>query len=295
MLTAVVLVAGCGGTPESPPDQPSTVDTPTTAAVPEPVPTTTTTSAAPAPPPVSIRAAVDAAENAIPSGMMLGLAVLNVGTGELVEGPGARRQFYSASLVKLIVAVDMFDRAAAEGLVISESDLRLVDRALRSSDDGAMNVLWGKFDGRGAVRRLADRIGLTMTASPGNPSEWGETLVTAADFVRIYQHILRHMAPSQRDLIVATLAGAQQRATDGFDQYFGLLRQGASPAVYAKQGWVSYRGGRFHLHSAGVVHDAARGADYAVALLSIQATGSAAARERLSTVAAAVTGGLVVS
>jgi hypothetical protein len=236
---------------------------------------------------VAVAEVVDAAERAVTPGMTLGVAVLDVSSGELVMGRDGGRQFFSASLSKLVVVVDMLDRQRAEGRAIAGADLELAGRALSSSDDGAMNVLWGRYDGPGAISRVATRLGLTATAPPDNPNVWGETLVTAGDLVRVYQHILRGMAPEDRSVIVDALAATQPAATDGFDQLFGLLRQGASGQVYAKQGWVAYRLAGLLLHSAGVVHGVTGNA-YAIALLSIQrsVTGQAA-RERLSTVSAA--------
>ncbi len=233
-------------------------------------------------------AVVQAAERTMPSSVAFGVAALNLRTGDFAAGRDGGRQFYSASLVKLIVVVDMLDRRRLEGRPISESDLRLVGRALSFSDDGAMNVLWGKFDGQGAIGRVAGRIGLTATRAPGDSSQWGETLITAGDFVRIYGHVLVDMPPEDQAVIVNALAAAGHTATDGFDQFFGLLGQGASPQLYAKQGWVSYRPARLFLHSAGVVHDDRTNADYAIALLSIQNSGNKqAARDRLSAVASA--------
>jgi hypothetical protein len=258
------------------------------------VPSSTPTAVAPAPPVVPAhavvpaQAVVDATERAITPGMTLGVAVLDVVSGEVVLGRYGNRPFMSASLAKLVLVVDMLDRRRADGRAIAESDLELVGRALSSSDDGAMNVLWGRYDGPGAVRRVAARLGLSATRAPSDASTWGDTTVTAGDLARIYRHILRDMAAEDRAVIVSALSAAQHTATDGFDQFFGLLRRGASERVYAKQAWVPYRPSGFLLHSAGVVHDSRTGRDYAIALLSIQSyVSSQAARDRLSTVAAA--------
>jgi hypothetical protein len=253
-------------------------------------PTTTSAAAELAGPPVS--AVVQVAERAAAPGMNLGVAVLDVSSGELVEGSNARRQVYSASLAKLIVVVDMVDRRRSNGLTITASDVDLVGRALRGSDDGAMNVLWGRFDGQGAIGRVATRLGLTDTEAPDDSTQWGETLVTATDFTKIYQHILADLTPEDRQLITGPLASAQHIAVDGFDQYFGLLLHGASAQIYAKQGWVNYRPSTVYLHSAGVVHSDRTGRDYAVALLSQQSASNQTARTRLSTVAAAALGAL---
>jgi hypothetical protein len=255
-------------------------------------PTTSSATAELAGPPVS--AVVQAAERAAAPGMNLGVAVLDVSSGELVEGGNARRQVYSASLAKLIVAVDMVDRRRASGLTITASDVDLVGRALRGSDDGAMNVLWGRFDGQGAISRVAARLNLTGTEPPDDSSQWGETLVTPTDFTKIYQHILKDLTPEDRQLITGPLASAQHIAVDGFDQFFGLLLHGASPQVYAKQGWVNYRPSTVYLHSAGVVHSDRTGKDYAVALLSQQSASNQTARTHLSTVAASALGALGV-
>jgi hypothetical protein len=242
-----------------------------------------------APRAVPARVVVDAVEQAMAPGMTLGVAVLNVSTGELVEGGNAQEPLYAASLSKLILVVDMLDRRRLDGLTIAESDLTLVGRALTSSDDGAMNLLWGTYDGPGAISRVATRLGLTATTTPDDPSQWGETLVAAGDLARTYQHILRDMPAEDRGTIVNALAVTEPIAADGFDQFFGLLAQGASEERYAKQGWVSYRPQRLFLHSAGVVRDGRTGHDHAVVLLSVQnsASGTRTAQDGLSTVATA--------
>ena len=247
-----------------------------------------TPAATAAQPVVSARALVDASERAIAPGMTLGVAVLDVSTGELVEGRHGNRPFMSASLSKLVLVVDMLDRRRTEGRAIAEPDLELIGRALSSSDDGAMNVLWGRYDGQGAVSRVAAKLELSATSAPRDSTQWGDTLVTAGDLARIYRHILRDMAPDDRNVIADALIFTRPTATDGFDQFFGLLGQGASQQVYAKQAWVPYRPSGFLLHSAGVVHDSRTGNDYAIALLSIQSYVSRqAACDRLSAVAAA--------
>lgn len=292
-VVAVVVVSAWPATTAGTQPQRGTVAASTTDAPAVVVQTSvgSSTAAAPAPPVVpvvSVRAVVDASERAIAPGMTLGVAVLDVSTGELVQGRYGTRPFMAASLSKLVLVVDMLDRRRTQGRAIAGSDLELVGRALSSSDDGAMNVLWVRYDGPGAIGRVAARLGLAATRAPSDPTQWGDTLVTAGDLVRIYRHILRDMAADDRNLIVDALSAAQPTATDGFDQFFGLLRQGASTWVYAKQAWVPYRPSGFLLHSAGVVHDSRTGNDYAIALLSIQAhISSQAAGDRLSTVAAA--------
>lgn len=228
-------------------------------------PPTTTTTDPPAPQP-DLGAGLAAAEQAAGDSVNLGIAVLDVRTGELV-GSGGDKQFYSASLSKLLLVVDMLDRRAAGDLELSDDDLQLVDRALSYSDDGAMDQMWTQFDGMAAIDRVAAEVGLTGTHSPNDPSQWGEVVITADDMVHLYQYVLQKMPEADRDLIVDALSGAQEEAADGFDQFFGLLDGNArgSRAAYAKQGWMYYLPSDVYLHSAGVVDGR-----YAVAVLTVQ-------------------------
>ncbi|MED5802753.1 hypothetical protein VX037_17115 [Gordonia sp. Z-3] len=51
------------------------------------------------------------------------------------------------------------NRAAGDH-VVSDTGMQLVARALRFSDDAAMNELWTRFDGLGALAQVSERVGL---------------------------------------------------------------------------------------------------------------------------------------
>jgi hypothetical protein len=184
-------------------------------------------------------------------------------TGDLQVG--GTTDFYSASLSKLMLIVDMLDRDAD----LSTSDEQLIARALSVSDDNAMNALWSKYSGPAAMTRVANDLDMQDTSTPDDPSQWGETVVSPAGYARLYQHILTEMAPDDRDLIVNDLSAAQPKAADGFNQFFGLLGQPAE--LYAKQGWMYY-GSKLYLHSAGVVHNST--GDYVVVIMTVQPVAS---------------------
>jgi hypothetical protein len=201
------------------------------------------------------RAAVNAAERQASSGTQLGVAVLDRTTGELAVGDRGHERFYTASLSKLIVIVDVLDRRRTEGLRVTDADLQLFARALGPSDDSAMSALWEKFDGAGAPARVSARLGLEATAAPRRTGQWGEVEVTAADYATLWQYVLDGMPAADRDLLLSDMAAAPSAAKDGFDQAFGLL----SPDIrddyrtFAKQGWMCCFSGQYYLHSAGTV------------------------------------------
>ncbi|WP_082114524.1 serine hydrolase [Lentzea aerocolonigenes] len=186
----------------------------------------------------------------------VGVAVMDLQTGQTISQDGDK-QFYSASLSKLILAVDALQQP------LSDDEQDLIHRALSASDDEAMDVLWTRFDGMDAIGRVAAEAGLTGTHAPDDPSQWGEVVITANDMLRLYHYIL---GSPVRDTIVAALSSAPSTAADGFDQEFGLL--GVSGA-YAKQGWMFYLPSDVYLHSAGVLDNR-----YAVAVLTTSPSGN---------------------
>jgi hypothetical protein len=214
------------------------------------------------------RAAVAAADSAADRSTELAAAVLDRATGELALGTRGTEPYYTASLSKLVLAVDMLTRRRFDGLGVTDDDLRLLGRALGPSNDNAMNQLWVAFDGPGAAGRVSDRLGLTATAPPADTSQWGEMLVSAEDWMRIWTYLLDEMPAADRELILGAMAAAPPVAADGFDQAFGLLAPRVDgppgPGAIAKQGWMCCHSGSYDLHSVGVVGDDQR---FVVALL----------------------------
>lgn len=235
-------------------------------------------------------AAVAAAEAAARNTTLLAVAVLDRATGEVAVGMGGTEPFYTASLSKVVLVVDVLDRRRLDGLAVSDADLDLIRRALGPSDDGAMSALWSRFDGAGAAGRLSARLGLSGTGAPPDPSQWGEMSVSAADTVRIWEHLLDDMAGPDRDLLISAMQAAPAQAPDGFDQSYGLMSSTVNgsdgPGAVAKQGWMCCFSGQYYLNSAGAV-----GADerFLIALLTRQPRdeGWEPARQELSRIALA--------
>jgi hypothetical protein len=172
------------------------------------------------------------------------------------------RQFRSASLVKLLIAIDELQRGA------DERARSRVARMLSMSDDAIASALWVK-NGPDIVPRMAAQIGLLSTEAPEVAGQWGEVKVTARDMVRVYQYVMNSLAPADHTLIVDALAQAPQYAADDFDQYFGIPN-GLNTQRAIKQGWGN-NSTAMVLHSTGLI-----GADwrYVVILLTEHPLGS---------------------
>ncbi|MCA1675448.1 MAG: class A beta-lactamase-related serine hydrolase [Actinobacteria bacterium] len=159
-------------------------------------------------------------------------------TGQPVIEAKAHKRFRSASLVKLLIALDYLQTRDPDSGIPAE-DLALLESMLRSSDDTAASILWVRGGFEEIIARMVPRLGLTDTAPPMNRRIWGYTAVSAADVVKIYRYILDKAAPHIRHFMLSNLSQATQCATDGFDQYFGIPK--AVPRPWAiKQGWSGY-------------------------------------------------------
>jgi hypothetical protein len=232
--------------------------------------------------------AVVAAENIAMSrpGFELGVAMLDTATGERALSSAGANPMFAASITKLVVVVDMIDRQLTEGLVVSDADRDMIRAALGPSDDLAMNELWTRFDGQGAIGRVSARLGLTATYPPTDPSYWGEMATSPDDLVRIYEHVLT-MPPPERDLILGAMESAPPIAADGFAQDFGLLAPGVVTSPIVKQGWMCCFDQTAYLHSVGLVGEDHR---FVVATMSRQPydEGWMTSRDGLTSVATAI-------
>ncbi len=199
----------------------------------------------------AVQAGVDAAAAAARG--TVDVVVLDTAGRPLVTGPSAAEVRYTASLVKPLVVGRLLALDATGALELGDRDLALMERAIARSDDGAMSVLWDRFDGAALVTAAAADAGLTATAPPAVAGEWGEATTSAADVATF----LAGLAATPRDAPAATLLGWMQATTataaDGFDQVFGVL--GGTAGVAAKQGWMCCVDGRRQVHSAGVLPD----------------------------------------
>lgn len=186
-----------------------------------------------APPPSTPRAAA-----AVP--LTAGIAVLDRRTGAFTERHHADRRFRSASVVKLLIALDyLWTRGPS--YAVPPADRRRLAAMLRSSDDSAAGDFWKRGGGAAVVTRMASRLALTRTAGPppGYPGFWGYTAVTAADTVKVYRYLLDSAPPAVRDFVLGRLRRSTRCAADGFDQRFGI--PGAFERPWAvKQGWSGF-------------------------------------------------------
>jgi hypothetical protein len=174
----------------------------------------------------------------------LGAVVYDRTTGRTPVAYNADRGFRSASLVKLLIAIDVLERGAGP------ADREQLSRMLMMSDDGLASMFWVREGGPALVTRTSAELGLTGVRPPEMSGQWGEVVVTPRDVAGIYRHVLA-LPVGDRELIVTSLAQAPRVAADGFDQYFGIP-DGLAAQWAVKQGWGSNDRAKV-VHSTGLV------------------------------------------
>ena len=165
-------------------------------------------------------------------------AVFDRKTGRTTIAWDEHAQFRSASVVKILIALDYLEKRGPDA-EIPPADLARLEPMLRSSDDNAASELWVQEGWEKIVERMVVKLGLKDTAPPVNVGFWGYTALSAADVIKIYRYVLDQAHPKFRDFIMGNLHKATKCATDGFDQSFGLPRVVYGEVAY-KQGWSRF-------------------------------------------------------
>ncbi|MEU4249360.1 hypothetical protein AB0F15_18305 [Amycolatopsis sp. NPDC026612] len=176
----------------------------------------------------------------LPEGMTASYLVVDQETGQAF-GSDEHKQYRSASLVKLFIALDYLESHGPD-YEIPADDLALLEPMLRSSNDDAASTLWVRDGWEEIVKRMVTKLGLTDTAPPASRGKWGYTAISAADIAKTYQYILHDADPKYRDFIMSNLAQSTKCGSDGFDQSFGLPSAIPGPKA-VKQGWSGFGAG----------------------------------------------------
>ncbi|UWZ34886.1 hypothetical protein Drose_27410 [Dactylosporangium roseum] len=231
VLAVLAVLAGCGRDPAASTPQAAASPAASSPAAP---------SLSPAPAGGSSAPATSAAPITVPAGVTAGIVIYDRHTATFVAQQNASWRFRSASLVKLLIALDYFwDKGP--GYTVPAADRPKLDVMLRSSDDAAATALWKAHGSRDVVIRMVRRLDLRDTAPPpvSQPGYWGYTAVSAGDLVRVYRYILEQAPAPVRDYIMGNLHASTKCGTDRYDQSFGIPSAFRRPWS-AKQGWSGF-------------------------------------------------------
>ncbi len=222
-----------------------------------------------------------AVSDAANAGADISVVVMDRNTGQTVSG-GDGSSFPIASVVKLFIADELLLRESKGETALSPADRKSLDVMLRSSDDGAAQNFWDRLGGNAVIARVKARYGLGGTTAPYN-GHWDVTTSTASDLVRYYDMLLDGsggLPPEQAGIILGNLAQSSPTGIDGYPQRFGIPEGLFAEPVAVKQGWFCCWNGGNQVHvSTGAIGPDRR---YVMAMGSLDPTGAAAARDRMT-------------
>lgn len=213
---------------------------------------------------------MQAAIQTVSPGTEVGIDVVDISSGTTFAGLNLDQRFYTASVVKLLIALDALNRQDWQPDSATAARLRTM---LSASDDDIADALWDENGGDSIVARMIDVIGLTATLPPEDPEQWGETVTTARDVATIYRFLTTTVPEPSRDLVVGALHDASEIAADGTDQYFGIPDGLTGLSWAVKQGWMSMNTSTT-LDTTGLVGPSATQLPYVVVVLTSQPTGT---------------------
>jgi hypothetical protein len=289
-LTAVVLTAvvalTAGGAPVTtaavtePPSPAPASPTSSSSSPPSASESPTTTPQVPLPDPAAVTEEVTDAVTAASKGTHVGLMVLDRKTGDTLASTDADTPYYTASVVKLLIALDSLYDAGTWQVPDGSDEDDLTDM-LAGSDDAIASQLWEEDGGTTIVGRMADLLGLDHTVAPADPGQWGMTKMSPDDVVTTYQYLEDTVPDDTAQPLLTAMADARQPADDGYPQYFGIPDGLPGSTWEIKQGWMILRSALV-LNTTGIVDSR-----YVVVLCTQQPAATSSAKGR-----AAVTAGV---
>src|SRR6202000_3139593 len=99
------------------------------------------------------------------------VAVWDTVTDRMVGTYRDTAQYYTESVVKLLIGLDVLDHGGDAGKAAE---------MLTRSDDATASAFWGEYGTNSIVTTMAAKIGLSATVPPHNPKYWGDTRTTPA-------------------------------------------------------------------------------------------------------------------
>ncbi|WP_433723464.1 tat pathway signal sequence [Nocardia sp. CA-129566] len=164
-------------------------------------------------------------------------------SGGVYANENAENSVWTASTIKLAIAVDLLNRARAGVIGLGPDDRALMESMLATSNDQAADILWNKYAGidRMAYNNAFRANGMvTLVPQPTNTAlfpDWSFQKCTPADLDRLMDSVFNHMHPDDRNYLLDRM-----RAVDS-NQHWGLWGAGAAMRPGLKNGWSEEQGG----------------------------------------------------
>jgi hypothetical protein len=164
-------------------------------------------------------------------------------SGGVYANQNAENSVWTASTIKLAIAVDLLDRARVGAIGLSPEDRTMMESMLATSNDAAADFLWNKYAGldRMAYNNAFRANGMvSLVPQPTSTAlfpDWSFQKCTPADLDRLMDFIFNRMHPDDRAYLLDRM-----RAVDS-NQHWGVWGAGQRMMPGLKNGWSDEQGG----------------------------------------------------
>ncbi|MEV0248290.1 tat pathway signal sequence [Nocardia sp. NPDC050712] len=164
-------------------------------------------------------------------------------SGGVYANEHAENAVWTASTIKLAIAVDLLNRARVGAIALGPDDRGLMESMLATSNDAATDVLWQKYSGfdRMAFNNAFRANGMvSLVPQPTNTAlfpDWSFQKCTVADLDRLMDYALTKLHPDDRAYLLDRM-----RSVD-YNQHWGVWGAGEKMRPGLKNGWSAEQGG----------------------------------------------------
>ncbi len=158
-------------------------------------------------------------------------------TGAVWRNQHAGRMVWTASTIKLAMAVDLLVRERTGTVKLTAADRANIRAMLHTSDDNAADAIW-RAHGRSEFSARFPTYGVTgATFVNGFPKYWGFMKCTPADLDRLMTYVLDRLPADIRADVLGQMRGV------GANQQWGVWGAGPAARPGTKNGWSEEQGG----------------------------------------------------
>jgi hypothetical protein len=163
---------------------------------------------------------------------VLGILVRDRRTGDLWRAGTTDHPIWTASTIKLAMAVGLLERSRAGEITLDATARGQIADMLHVSSDEAATALWNRY-GRGKqLERFQQRYGMTgLVTVAGYARFWGHLKCTADDLQRLMSYVLDRLHPTDRAYLVGAMCSV------GSIQQWGTWAAGTDQRPGTKNGW----------------------------------------------------------
>jgi hypothetical protein len=173
----------------------------------------------------------------------VGIVLRDRSTGAIWRNQYAATPVWTASTIKLAMAVDLLRRHRTGQLTLSAADRVTMNAMLHSSDDDAADTLWFKYAGANHLSYNDEFPAFGMTTLVPQPGftnyfpYWGFQKCTPDDLDRLMHYVLTTVNPIDRAYLISELQHVAP------DQQWGVWASDQGASAGSKDGWSLEQGG----------------------------------------------------